>query len=241
MRRALGPSAVLLLVLVASGSAFANDPDQPPPDEPRVRTQAELKGRYPPQTAILATYDGCWLDYELGYGYHYGVSPYCQTAKLTLYRHGKFVRVLRDGSRPSEGDSSWAYDWTCERTGRWDYRLTYENRSWRDANHEPFRSVTNGHFRVPRCKREVPRNVTEGLASKRAYDETQGRYEGEFVTAIRCAAVVGRSSWTCHAQHNNTYRVCDYTLRLDFYGRDKWSRRENGYQPHPGHNSCQNF
>jgi len=157
---------------------------------------------------------------------------------LRLSRNGRVVTPsVRDFYGPVDEDDfessymgSYFHEWSCKQPGLWAWRVTYSNDSVEGPDGKPVTAVESGKFRVPRCRKPVARGVSQGTAAARADDEVQTQFEDEFISQVRCSSSGGTSRWVCRVRHNNNFRECVRRLNLEFFKRDEWRRKRNGYR-----------
>jgi hypothetical protein len=166
---------------------------------------------------------GCWQVERARYKplTYYGE---CVGMKLSLYRKGSFYKRLgleRSWYSKDERDAS--VRWRCSRSGSYDWKLTYANRSY-TPNGTSYVKVYKGSFTIPKCKPKRGRYVSTAKAARDAAEY----YYPEFTSQSHCVRGAESGAWTCNVTHNNTYRECVTTLRIRYTSTDEWGRRTNG-------------
>jgi hypothetical protein len=237
-------SALCALLLAFPSTAAA----QTGPSLPEFTASAE-PDRVNQATYISADGDGCYEEpsYE-GDIDGYSVEDYesCITLTLKLTRNGRpvphadrgfYEPVDYDDPDYSETGAAGKFiDWSCKRTGRYRWRVTYTNDSVPGYSvKQPYTRAEHGSYRVPKCGRPKPRRVSRGVAVQHAAEDNQAAYETEFISSARCDAasplVNGRAStWICNTTHNNTYRECVDRDTMQFFTRRQFGRTKKSYR-----------
>lgn len=143
-----------------------------------------------------------------------------------------------DDSRP--GDFDYSRDWSsCKRSGlyRWAIDVDYDDP---DADSPMQTLKRTGSFRIPNCRKPKTRKVSAGNAAGFLNDELGDRYDGEFISQVRCGSG-RRTKFHCSTKHNNNYRECSQGVTVRALRTNRFGRKDNSYTTSYGKNRCHSF
>jgi len=255
MRRALVPVVAVLLASAFAPSARAALPSLG--GEYGVKTSVERAGFYDsaedfvdlgyPSTEIIWI-GGCRSGEE---EVDLESDDACDLAFSVKFKGRTILDEEFDGSAlgdysdsDDEGSTYFRYerDWSsCKRSGRYQWTLTASRSSIDDAGAEVSEERSKrGSFRIPKCTTPKTRKVSAGAAASFLNDELGERYEGEFVSQVRCGSG-RRSTFRCAVRRNNNYRQCAQSVTVRALKTDRFGRKDNTFSTSYGKPRCSSY
>jgi len=202
-------------------------------------------------TVITARGEGCWGSPYTTSGYSDEDYDECIDFHLRLSRNGHVITKadpMFDADRNDIVQTGLASSdpgvlWSCDRTGKFAWKVTYTNDSV--PGNPKYAATESGSFTVPRCGEQRPRRVARGIVVQHEADVNEANYPDEFISSIRCSpksSVKGgkASVWLCLVTHNNTHRQCvDYDT-INYWSRHQFGRTVKQYTTR-SRKSCHSF